>query len=227
MINIRHYRMIGSLITYLLIFAITIVSLYAYFVIEEEHGITITTGEYGIEVMISFNDVIIDGTSPYYDQEKDVIIINAYDELSENYIGNFKIDIAITSKVASRVRLKLQDEWELTRIYLDQDPNYPIEPVVLNVYHDKKDATYYPFSLFKVDPTLNAIYDLDGYTYINQIIPKNETTIINFIDGGVPYPVKNNEVFYEMVYVHVDLIVDIVQANRFVEKWGIDPTFFS
>lgn len=227
MIKIRQYRMIASLITYVLILAITIVSLYAYFVIEEEHGITITTGEYGIEVMISFNDVIIDGTSPYYDQTKDIIIINAFDDTAENYIGNFKIDIAITSKVASRVRLKLQDEWELTRIYLDQDPNYPIDPVVLNVYHEVKDSTYYPFSLFKVDPTFNALYDLEGYTYINQIIPKNETTIINFINGGDAYPVKNNEVFYEMVYVHVDLIVDIVQANRFVEKWGIDPTFFN
>ena len=68
---------------------------------------------------------------------------------------------------------------------------------------------------------------MEGYTYVNHIIPKNETTIINFIDGGDAYPVKNNEVFYEMVYVHVDLIVDIVQANRFVERWGIDPAFFS
>jgi len=227
MIKIKQYRMIASLVTYLLIFAITIVSLYAYFVIEEEHGITITTGEYGIEVIISFNDIPIDGTSPYYDQEKDIVIINAYDELSDNYIGDFKIDIVITSKVASRVRLKLQDEWELTRIYLDQDPNYPIDPVVLNVYHEAKDQTYYPFSLFKVDPTFNALYDLEGYTYINQIIPKNETTIINFISGGDAYPIKNNEVFYEMVYVHVDLIVDIVQANRFVEKWGIDPAFYN
>ncbi len=227
MILVRRYHMIASLVTFSLVFVMSIITVYAYFQFQREHGILISSGEYNIELLVSFNDEVIDIESPYYDAEKNIIIVNAFDELSENYIGNLKIDIAITSKVAARVRIKLQDEWELTRTYLDQNPEYPIAPVIENVYHTIKDSTYYPFSLFKVHPTFNAIYDLEGYTYINQIIPKNQTTIINFIDGGDSYPARSNEVFDEECYVHIDMIVDIVQANRFVEKWGIDPQFFS
>lgn len=227
MILIRRYRIISSLITFTLVLLMSIITLFAYFEYQSQHGIIISSGEYDIELLVSFNDVVIDIDSPYYDLEKNIIIVNAYDELSENYIENLKIDISITSEVAARVRIKLKDEWELTRVYLDQNPEYPIDPVIENIYHTVKNSTYYPFSLFKVNPTFNAIYDLEGYTYINQIIPKNQTTLINFIDGGDGYPTRSNEVFDETCYVHVDMIVDIVQANRFVEKWGIDPEFFS
>ena len=139
MINIRRYKVIYALVTYVLIFMISIVTLFAYFQIQEEHGITITSGEFDIELYASFNDEVIDINSPYYDSDKGIIIVNAFDPLSENYIGHLKVDIVITSKIAARARIKLNDEWELTREYLDQNPEYPIDPVVENVYHTVKD----------------------------------------------------------------------------------------
>ena len=79
----------------------------------------------------------------------------------------------------------------------------------------------------KVDPNFNPIYDLDGYTYIRDIIPKNEVTTIHFITGGDAYPARSNEVFDETIYVYLDIRVDVVQANRFVEKWGISSDYFN
>ncbi|MCR3905616.1 MAG: hypothetical protein NUK62_01115 [Tenericutes bacterium] len=219
-------RLMTLSLVLILVLSSSLLVVYAYFVKKQDHGIIVATGEFTVEIFASFNDVVVNTESPYYDAQKNIIIVNAYDQLSENYIGNLKIDIGITPEVAARVRIKLQDEWELTRIYLDQNPEYPIDPVIENVYHTPKGSGYYPFSLLKINPTFNGIYDLQGYTYINQIIPKNQTTMIHFIDSGDRYPARTNEVFYEMCYVYIDLIVDVVQANRFVEKWGIEPDFF-
>jgi hypothetical protein len=219
-------RLMTLSLVIILLLSSSLLVVYAYFIKKQDHGIIVVTGEFTVEIFASFNDEVINTESPFYDADKKIIIVNAYDLESENYIGKLKIDIAITPEVAARVRIKLKDEWELTRIYLDQNPEYPIAPVIENVYHTPKGSGYYPFSLLKVDPSLNALYDLQGYTYINQIIPKNKTTIVHFINSGDRYPTRSNEVFHEMCFVYIDMIVDIVQANRFVEKWGIEPDFF-
>ncbi len=220
-------KMYVSLFIFVLVFATSFVIVYAYFQVQEQKGIMIQTGDFEVEMLISFDSTIIDINSPYYDRDTGSVIVNAYDPLSPNYVGNLKISFIVTSIVASRFRIKLQDEWTLTRHYLDQNPLYPIPDVVEAVYHSNHGLAYYPFSLLKLGSGFAPLYDLQGYAYAPQIIPKGQPTTINFIQSGDPYAVRINEVFTETCYIHLDLIVDVVQANRFSEVWNIDPNFFN
>ncbi|GEM_PF-550344 len=227
MFNALKSRMYLSLVIFVLVFATTFVIVYAYFQVQEQRGIVIETGDFEVEMFISFGSTAITINSPYYDRETGNVLINASDPLSDNYVGNLNISFLVESIVASRFRIKLQEEWTLTRHYLDQNPLYPIPDVVEVVYHSNQGSGYYPFSLLKLAPSYAALYDLQGYAYSPTIIPKGNPTIIYFIQGGDPHPVRVNEVFVETCSLHLDLIVDVVQANRFAEVWQIDPNFFS
>ncbi|MBN2300660.1 MAG: hypothetical protein JXC31_05685 [Acholeplasmataceae bacterium] len=227
MLNTLKSRMYISLLIFILVFATSFVMVYAYFQVQEQKGIMIQTGDFEVEMLISFNSTVIDINSPYYDQETGSVIINAYDSESENYVGNLNISFVVTSIVASRFRIKLQEEWTLTRHYLDQNPLYPIPDTVEVVYHTNHGSAYYPFSLLKLAPTFSPIYDLQGYAYLTEIIPKGDSTVIDFIQSGDGYNVRINEVFTETCYLHLDLMIDVVQANRFSEVWNIDPNFFN
>jgi len=223
----KRLRVYISLAVFLIIFAGSLITVYAYFVKSNTRGIIIETSEYEIEIIASFNHQIVTYTSPYYDPVKQVLIVNAYDPNSDNYIGDLEIKIYITPYNTSRIRLKLFDEWELTRTYLDQDPNYPILPVKEALNHPVMGPTYFPFSSLKIHPSFQALYDASGYAYIDEIILKGQTIEIPFIESGDRMTVRTNEVFIEEIYVYIDLRIDIVQANRFVEVWGIDPNFFT
>ena len=48
----------------------------------------------------------------------------------------------------------------------------------------------------------------------------------NVIEKGTSYNVKTTESYYEECFVDLDLIFDIVQANRFSERWLIGSDFF-
>lgn len=220
-------RMYVSLFIFVLVFATSFVIVYAYFQVQEQKGIMIQTGDFEVEMLISFDSTVIDINSPYYDRDTGSVLVNAYDPASPNYVGDLKISFIVTSIVASRFRIKLQDEWTLTRHYLDQNPLYPIPDVVEAVYHSNHGLAYYPFSLLKLGSGFAPLYDLQGYAYAPQIIPKGQPTTINFIQSGDPYAVRINEVFTETCYIHLDLMVDVVQANRFSEVWNIDPNFFN
>ncbi|MBU1093888.1 MAG: hypothetical protein KKH01_05450 [Firmicutes bacterium] len=198
---------------------------YAYFENSNDYGFVIKTGEFEVTAYISFNDVAIDINSLYYDAVSDVIIINAYDEESENYIGNLKVDILIDPNIAARVRIKLLDEWELTRTYASSEEN-PIDPLVEIIYHSAKSSDYHPFSLLKVGIDYQPIYDSNAYGYLTEIIDSGQATLIHLIDGGDQYQTRENEVYYETCYVHLRIITEVVQANRFAEIWQLNTDFF-
>jgi hypothetical protein len=214
-------------ILYLILLISSFAITYAYYVSQKAYGITLQTGEFEVEIFISFdnNAILID--SPYYDQEKNVVLVNSYDSNSENYIGKLKISVLITPAVAARVRFKIMDEWELTRTYLDQNPEYPVDPVVESIYHTAKDETYYPFSLLKVDPTFDVKFDLDSYAYLNDVLQHGKPRMIHLIDGGDRFLVRSNNIFEETVYIKLGFLIEVVQANRIVELWGIDQTFYT
>lgn len=223
-LKIRVYILIGLIV---LVLGVSIPTILAYFETQELRGIIVQTGDFEVEVFASFSGVMVDYNSPYYDRENGSLIVNAYDELSDNYIGDLKISVSVNSVVPSRMRIKLQEQWTLTRTYLDQDPLYPIADVVEVLYHNNYGTGYYPFSLLKVPGTFAPIYDVNGYAYMPNIIPSDETTTFDIIQSGDKYIVKNNEVFTEVCYLYIDLMIDVVQANRFSEIWGIDPNFYS
>ncbi len=220
-------RLIFSSLILILVMSLTFGITYAYFEMNKEHGIIIETGEFDVEIFIYFGSLLIDQDSPYYDSEKQILIVNAFDSLAENYIEDLQIYLVISPVVASRLRLKFQDQWEMRRVYIDQPLENPIPDIVENLYHPKKDSTYYPYSLLKVNPEFTYIFGGDRYLYFDQIIRKDFSTTLHIIDGGDPYPIRVNEVFNETVYVYIDLSIELVQANRFSQIWGLPIDFYT
>ncbi len=199
---------------------------YAYYEDIDNFAFVLENGEFEVKAYISFSETPVDLNSEYYDVENNILLINAYDETSENYIGNLKVDIEITANVAARVRIKLLDEWELTRIYTEQTLEDPIDPIVQTIYHTKMVSGYHPFSLLKVGEDYDPIYDVTGYAYLPQILGSGSTTLIHFIDSGDPYLTRETEIYYETCFVSLRFLVEVVQANRFSEIWEMNPNFF-
>jgi len=216
-------------ITILIIMVLGILSTslyaYAYFENKREFGFTIQTGEFEVIAYVSFDQVPVDLNSPYMDLETKTILVNAFDSESENYIGKLKVDIEITPNINARARIKVFDEWELTRTYSEQSGT-SIEPIVQTIYHTAKSSDYLPFSLLKTGDNYNMIYDENGYAYIPNQLIKKEVTMIHLIDGGDAYPIRENEIYMETCYVNLRFVVEVVQANRFAEIWELDSNFF-
>lgn len=219
-------RFLLIVMSFMLFIMTSVLVSYAYFQITETHGITISSGEFEVEYVVKFNGTVVTVDSPYYDEERGKITANAFDDMADNYIGNMTIELLITPEVAARMRFKLQQEWELRRYYLDQDPEHPIDPIFESIYHTQKASEYYPYSLLLWADGFDIEHEQNGMIYYMDIIPRNNQTTISIIDGGTPYTVRTNSVLYEECYVTFDLYLDIVQANRFSEVWGIDPTYF-
>jgi len=199
---------------------------YAYFQNEKEFGFSILTGEFEVTAYISFDEINIDINSPYYDVESQTILVNAYDSDSENFIGKLKIDIEIDPNINARARVKVFDEWELTRTYSEQAQGSVIEPIIQTIYHTEQSSLYHPFSLLKTGLNYNLVYDENGYAYYPNLISKGETTTIHLIDGGDAYPIRENEIYMETCYVNLKFVVEVVQANRFAEVGSLDTSFF-
>jgi hypothetical protein len=216
-----------ALTTFTILFMITIVATYAYFQIEEDHGITITTGDFEVEMFVYFDGDLVTFNSPYYDREKGVVIVNAYDENSNNYIEDLDIYISINPVVAARYRFKIQQEWELQRYYLNQSAGNEIDPVLQAVYFENLGSNYYPFSQLKFESSYTPLFDQEGYIYDANIVEKNTSDVLyHIIDGGDAYDTRTNDAIDEMCYLYFDIDFEIVQANRFSEVWGIDSSFY-
>ena len=198
---------------------------YAYFENKKEFGFTIQTGDFEVVAYVSFDSVPVDLNSPYMDLDTKTILVNAFDTESENYIGKLKVDIEITPNINARARIKIFDEWELTRTYSEQS-GASIEPIIQTIYHTSKSNIYHPFSLLKVGESYNVVYDENGYAYLPDQLMKKEVTSIHLIDGGDSYPVRENEIYMETCYVNLRFVVEVVQANRFAEIWELDTHFF-
>jgi len=215
-----------ALSIYVVLFLSTLILTYAYYVNQQTRGIIMDSGSFGITVLASFDEVEITENSPYYDAVDQVILVNAYDETSINYIGKLNISIEVIPEVAARMRLQIQDEWQLTRTFFDEN-GVPTIPVVESVYHSPSGVGYYPFSSLKTSGTFLPIYGSDSYAYIDEVMNKNKLYRYDVIQGGDSYPVRSNDIYVETCIVRLGLVIDVIQANRYVELWGLDTTFFN
>lgn len=216
----NRYVVIGLL--YVLLLLLSVVLTFAYYVTEKEYGITLSTGDIEITAYIKFDDLAIDEQSIYYDSLKDVLIVNTYDLDSLNYIGKLDVRITVRASLASRLRVKLMDEWELTRTYKEDN-----RETVETIYHTNKESSYYPFSLLKLGADFTPVFESDGYAYEQSILAQGEEKEIHLVDGGDHYSVRNNVFFEESCILKLSFVIDVIQANRYVELWGLSRDFYN
>src|SRR3989339_208710 len=110
-----------ALTVYIIMFLSTCALTYAYYVNQQTRGIIFDSGSFDITVLASFDDIEITANSPYYDVQNQVILVNADDPTSINYIGKLNISIELIPEVAARMRIQIQDEWLLTRTFYALD----------------------------------------------------------------------------------------------------------
>ena len=219
-------RLLFSLVTFILVFGSTALITFAWFRQQEEQGIIISTGDFLVELNVFFGVTKVGPLSPYYDEDKKAVIVNAYDPNSPNYVGHMSVNITVRPIIAARVRMKVLDEWELTRYYIDETGINPIPPIKETVVHDPLGYPYLPYSILSFDNRFMGLTTDDGFIYIEDVMPSGVTTTIYLINGGLNFPVRNNPVFYEECFIYFDIYLDIVQANRAFEIWGIEPNLF-
>jgi len=104
-------RVLILIILYLIALISSIYVTFAYYKKESAHQINLSTGDAQILTEISFNGILIDELSPYYDSTRHVLIVNVSDETSENALSKLDINLVITSDYASRVRIKWMESY--------------------------------------------------------------------------------------------------------------------
>jgi hypothetical protein len=204
-----------------LVFALilSISSVYAWFEIQNNHQIDLETGIFEVELDILLNDVPITGLEDYYDSINHLLELDAFNPISANHISHLKVVMTVTTKTAARLRFRIQDEWRLIRnFYAGGTPTIVILP------HDTLmgELSVYPFNIH------NSFFsnDEDPYFYYDGLLEKDQTLQITLIDGGQPYAVRITENYFEEVYIRFQIFLDVVQANRIVEVWGVDAGLF-
>ncbi|HOH17936.1 MAG TPA: hypothetical protein PK087_01295 [Bacilli bacterium] len=213
-----------AIMTIAMVLFVSLSLTYSWFIKTNETTYIIQAGEFEASMAVAFSGNVISTGSPYYDTNKKVIIIDAGDASSTNHIENLSVSLTITPEVTARFRIKIQDEWQLKRTYYAFSDN----PIIEAISHENEAIfpgnTDYPFTIANLS---NYIFDSEsGYLYYNLLLEKGETLELEFITSGKARPVFANSAFYEECYVYLDFIVDIVQANRFSEVWGISPDYF-
>ncbi|MDD3106493.1 MAG: hypothetical protein PHP65_01650 [Bacilli bacterium] len=217
------YKGLLALFTVFVVAFITISLTYSWFIKTNDSTFVIDTGEFASTMAVSFNDQVIDQSSPYYDDAKKVIIVDAGNPSNTNNITKLSVDLTITPMVTARFRIKILDEWRLKRTY------YALGSIIEEAISHENGAIIpgdvdYPFTIANIE---NYTFDAaSGYFYYNLLLEKGTTYQITFITSGANRPVFSNSVFYEECIVYLDFIVDIVQANRFSEVWGIGSDYF-
>ena len=209
-------------ILYVILLLLSVVLTFAYYTTDKEYGITLSTGDIEIVAYISFDDIYIDSESVYYDTSKNVLLVNTYDPESQNYIGKLDIRVTVTTSLASRLRIKLMDEWELTRTYKEDN-----RQTVETIYHTNKESSYYPFSLLKMGNEFSPLFESDGYAYEQSILTQGVIKEFHLVDGGDRFSVRNNVFFEESCTLKLSFIIDVIQANRYVELWGLSRDFYN
>jgi hypothetical protein len=212
----------SSFLTVFLCFVVISLA-FSWFKRENSSTFHFQSGEYDVSIEAALNDVIINENSPFYDSSKQAIILDGGKQTSANYLDKLDVSLIITVAHSSRFRIKVQDEWQLKRTYYESGFSIT-EAVYFQDAETIPGNEHYPFTILNIS---NFIYDSDsGYLYYSSVLEKDQTYVIDFISGGVPQYVRSTADYYEECTVFLDFSLDVVQANRFSEVWGISINFF-
>lgn len=214
-------RILILVILYVIALLSSVYLTFAYYKKDEHASIIITTGDARIIFHITFDELVVDSSSPYYDASTKQIIINASDPTSENAISKLKINVSIDTDYASRIRMKLMESYVKSRYYIQAEETlYEAMAVTENR------VGYHPFSYLSYGDSYDMIYADDGYQYLPSILNENELIELPVVDGGLTTYARSNTQFVESITLYLSLSVEVVQANRYQEIWGISPSLF-
>ncbi len=198
---------------------------FAYYQKSQSTDITLETGEINLSISFYLDDMVIDETSIYYDQATKSYTFDITDEEVLNHISKVKVMVHVDTDIALKMRFKLLQSYVVTRTYHITEGE-TIPPYTRIIQIPNHSDTYYPYSLFKKGWANTLILGDDGYLYVKDTLLKGDY-VIPLIEGGLTYYGQSHQTFEETGYVSFNLIVEVVQSNRYEAIWGINASFYN
>lgn len=141
---------------------------------------------------------------------------------SQIYLNQLGFEFTFTNEVAAYARIHIQDAWTQIKEYSStKRETYSIKDQIAGVS---------PFMISDTD----WYYDEASNTaYLKTIILPVKDTDNNYISHTYSFDVNQayyyistnkSSIYTEYMDVEVSFVVDLVQANRAYELWGIDPS---
>ena len=185
---------------------------FAWLSVGDKNDVDLNLGTFTLETTLKDSEVEAN-------VENGIYILNGLSEDEHNLydpenlsplVENLNISVKVTAEIAGYLRVKVLNEWIVTKDYRNFDR--VVEEII---YRDE--ASYFPFVLAE-----GWYYDTTTqYCYYTEIIDEGFTGDIPFITAGSPYVSKTNSSYIETCKVTLSVGVQIVQANRFEAIWGI------
>ena len=198
----------------------------AFFEYTDEYDVTTTKN--------AFNPIEATGC---YDSEKGLLYFNGEmksavleqyaadgEEYNEFFLDDFKVQITVTPDVTSYLRIRVYDEWTITRFYSSFNTEQ-----VYSIYHEGENI--FPFNLVDNSWRVSGetgystlwYYDADTkYVYYTEPLEKGTEVTLPFIFGGDSYIPKISRTYSDTCDLILNIRLEVVQANRFSQIWGIE-----
>lgn len=227
MMKTNNKKLCATLLCVLVLVVFITSATYAWLSIEGSKDVDASFGDFNVAVDVKNDDtngVLVEGlykvnglSQGDYEAIKDSISAEGelktyYEDLAKYpYIDTLKVSVKVTSEIAGYMRVKILDEWQVTRDYINFDK------VSQEAIFRATDEDSFMFNLGD-----GWVYDpVTKYCYYSKLINKGEETF-SFIEGGSFYTPKVSSYFIETCEVTLALEVEVVQANRFEALWGIE-----
>lgn len=139
--------------------------------------------------------------------------IKTSDENDSSYMQNLKVNVNINVKMKARIRILLEDEWILTKTYINKVDTkvIPTPSVIPYTFADN----------WVFDYTSNYAY------YLLDLEDLNKDLSISCVTKGTFLETASTQFYRETCTVNLKIQVEVIQANRAISVWGIDPATLS
>ena len=202
----------------------TITASFAWLSVEGSKDVILIPGSFKIQTIVNEKEGnSVEGLTPVEGVYEINGLTNEENERAKNILGdahvlyssplieNMSVNINLTAKIPGYMRVKLQDEWIVTRKYINFDRTST--EVIF-----KDQSTHILYTLAD-----GWLYDNEtGYFYYYKMIEEGTDEVIPFIISGESYISKTSSHYIETCEVNISISVQVVQANRYEALWGIE-----
>lgn len=210
--------MILSLSLFLFISSLLTIT-FAFFVREKTVEMDIKPGMLTPKIYLYLEGVLIDESSIFYDQDYQSFVFELTDSHAVNHLSKLDVWIQIEAEIAFKLRVKLLESYVITRIYENEDQNPTIFKRIITI--ERPGERFYEHSLLRKGHDDSYVYGHDYAMYFEKTWLKG-THNIHLIDGGLSYLGHQHSTFTEQGLLRFNLMVEVVQSNRYQEVWGIN-----